>query len=409
VLALQRASQQGACMTRIAYLDCFSGISGDMLLGALAGAGLDIAELRSELAKVPLRGYGLDKADVQRAGISATKVDVVLEEAVQPHRRLPDILSLIDNSALPPADKGAASLVFQRLAEAEARVHAVEPDAVDFHEVGAVDAIVDVVGAVIGLRLLGIEQLYCSALPSGGGTVAGSHGALPVPAPATLELIARAGAPVAGTPDIDMELVTPTGAAIVTSLARFGRPAMMVEAVGYGAGARDLEGRPNVLRLWAGTALAGRAGTMLLIETNIDDMSPEVFGYVQERLFEAGAADVWFQPVQMKKNRPATVLSVLCGQEREADVVDVILSETSTLGVRVRDVARHEASREEFAFESSLGAAAVKVKRLPGRPPVASPEYEVCAQLARRHGLPLLEVYRIVQHEALDLLRHRPR
>jgi hypothetical protein len=225
-----------------------------------------------------------------------------------------------------------------------------------------------------------------------------------VPAPATLALLAQVGAPLAAGPDPDVELVTPTGAAIVAGLARFERPAMTVRAVGYGAGTRDPEGRPNVLRLWLGEALVGRTATMLLIETNIDDMNPELYGYAQDRLFEAGAADVWFAPIQMKKNRPGVLLSVLCPIERENDVVDVLLRETSTLGVRVREVARHEAERETLEFESSLGPAAVKVKRLPGRPPVVAPEYEACVRLARERDLPLAEVYRIVQAEALSQL-----
>ena len=385
-------------MTTIAYLDCFSGVSGDMLLGALVDAGVAPEALRAELTKLSLGGYHLDIAKAQRAGLAATRVSVVLEEAKQPHRRLPDILALIECSALPNDDKERGAAVFQRLAGAEARVHGTEPDAVEFHEVGAVDAIVDVLGAVAGLRLLGVERLYCSPLPAGGGTARGAHGELPVPAPATLALLADAGAPIAAAPDGDMELVTPTGAAIVTALARFERPAMAVRAVGYGAGARDPEGRPNALRLWLGEALA-RPATMLLIETNIDDMSAELFGYAQERLFAAGAADVWFMPVQMKKNRPGVLLSALCPVEREQAVVEALLRETSTLGVRVREIARHEAARETFEFESSLGPAAVKVKRLPGLTAVA-PEYEACARIARELGLPLPEVYRTVQREA---------
>lgn len=397
-------------MTRVAYLDCFSGISGDMLLGALVDAGLSAEALRAELVKLPVTGYHIDVTKTQRAGLAATKVTVALEEAASAsggHRRLPDILSLIEQSALPPEDRERGAQVFQLLARAEARVHGVEPDAVDFHEVGAVDAIVDVLGAVIGLRLLGVERLYCSALPAGGGWASGAHPSqegLPVPAPATLALLAEAGAPIAGGPDADIELVTPTGAAIVAALARFERPAMAVRAVGYGAGARDLEGQPNVLRLWLGDALEARPATMLLIETNIDDMSPELYGYAQERLFEVGAADVWFAPIQMKKNRPGVLLSVLCPIEREDAVVRVLLRETSTLGVRVREVSRHEAKRETLEFESSLGPAAVKIKRLAGGPPAVAPEYEACARLARERGLPLLEVYRIVQAEAQQRL-----
>ncbi|MCH8065494.1 MAG: nickel pincer cofactor biosynthesis protein LarC [Chloroflexi bacterium] len=396
---------------RIGYLDCPSGISGDMLLGALVDAGLSIDELRAELAKLPVEGYRLEAEKTQRAGLAATKVTVVLEEAQAsassagtPHRRLPDILSIINDSALPPEDKERSAQVFCKLAQAEARVHGVEPEAVEFHEVGAVDAIVDVVGTVIGLRLLGVEALYCSSLPVGGGWTNGEHGRLPVPAPATLALLSEVGAPLAAGPDAGMELVTPTGAALVATLAAFERPAMTVRVVGYGAGSRELEDRPNALRLWLGEALDERRTTMLLIETNIDDMSPELIGYAQERLFDAGAADVWLAPVQMKKNRPGVLLSVICSVEREDAMVEIILRETSTLGVRVRPVTRHEAEREELQFESSLGPAAVKVKRLPGRPPSVAPEYEACARIARERGLPLQEVYRIVEVEAREHL-----
>lgn len=397
-------------MTRIAYLDCFSGISGDMLLGALVDAGLSPDALRAELAKLPITGYRIEAERTQRAGLAATKVTVQLDEAASAsggHRRLPDVLEVIEQSALPPEDKERASAVFRKLADAEAAVHGVEPEAVDFHEVGAVDAIVDVTGAVAGLRLLGIDALYCSALPAGGGSVQGRHGRLPVPAPATLALLAEVGAPLAAGPDIEFELVTPTGAAIVATLARFERPAMTIDATGYGAGGRDLKDRPNVLRLWLGERLAGRTATMLLIETNIDDMNPEVYGYVQEQLFAAGAADVWMTPIQMKKNRPGVLLSALCPVEREAEITNVLLSETSTLGVRAREVTRHEAQREVFEFESSLGLAAVKVKRLPGHAPAVAPEYEACARIARERGLPLLEVYRLVQDEALRRLKDR--
>ncbi|MGB2696003.1 MAG: nickel pincer cofactor biosynthesis protein LarC [Dehalococcoidia bacterium] len=387
-------------MTRIAYLDCFSGVSGDMLLGALLDAGLAPDELRSELEKLPLTGYHLEANKTYRAGFAATHANVRLEEAAQPHRRLPDILTLIERSDLPASDKERGVAVFRRLAEAEAHVHGVDSEAVDFHEVGAVDAIVDVIGGVAGLRLLGIEALYCSPLPAGGGAVSTRHGELPVPAPATLALLALAGAPLAAGPDTEGELVTPTGAALVTTLARFERPAMTVQVVGYGAGSRDPQGRPNVLRLWLGEALETRVATMLLIETNIDDMNPELYTYAQERLFAAGAADVWFAPIQMKKNRPGVLLSVLCAIECEEAIVEVLLRETSTLGMRVREVRRHEAERETFEFESSLGPAAVKVKRLPGRTPTIAPEYEACARIARERGPSLAEVYRIVQAEA---------
>jgi uncharacterized protein (TIGR00299 family) protein len=392
-------------VTRAAYLDCFSGISGDMLLGALLDAGVPLDELRAELAKLGVSGWELRSERVMRAGIAATRAHVDLAETPQPHRKLPDITALLDASSLDARDRARAAAVFGRLAAAEARVHGIAEDEVDFHEVGALDSIVDIVGGVIGLRLLGIDALYCSPLPAGSGEVRAAHGVLPVPAPATLELIAMARAPLASSKgDRPMELVTPTGAALVTELATFERPAMRVERVAHGAGGRDPEGWPNVLRMWVGESVEPALPAMLLIETNIDDMNPEITGYVHEKLFEAGAADVWVQPIQMKKNRPAILLSVICAPEREDAIARIILRETSTLGVRVTPVRRHEAQRESFTFESSLGPAAVKVKRLPGETPRAAPEYEACRKLAETHDLPLAEVYRIVEREALDQL-----
>jgi uncharacterized protein (TIGR00299 family) protein len=263
---------------------------------------------------------------------------------------------------------------------------------------------IDVTGAVAGLRLLGVEEVCVSPLPLGHGEASGSHGSIPVPAPATVELLARAGAPVAPGEGPRGELVTPTGAAILTTLGRFERPAIRLTTVGYGAGGRDPAGRPNVLRLWLGeTDTPARA--MRLIETNIDDMTPELLGHAQGLLLAAGAADVWFSSIQMKKNRPAVMLSVLCSQALESEMVRLILRETSTLGVRSRDVLRYEAEREQIEFDSSLGRAAVKVKRLPGEEPSVAPEYEVCRGLAEAHGLTLADVYRIVSAEALEHLR----
>jgi hypothetical protein len=392
-------------MTRIAYLDCFSGISGDMLLGAMIDAGLSADELRAELAKLNVPGWTLNVEKTTRAGIAATRASVDLEEAPQPERRLPDVLALVESASLPAADTQRIASVFRRLAQAEATVHGIAPEEVHFHEVGAVDAIVDIAGGVVGLRLLGIEQLYCSPLPAGAGTARSAHGEIPVPAPATLELITMAGAPMASSAgDRAMELVTPTGAALATTLAMFERPAMRLASTGYGAGGRDPEGWPNVLRLWIGDAVEPARPAMLLVETNIDDMNPEIYGYVQELLFAAGAADVWLQSIQMKKNRPGVLVSVLCDASREDGVTGVLLRETSTLGVRVTPVSRHEAQRETIEFESSLGPAAAKVKRLPGEPPRAAPEYEACRRIAEARGLPLAEVYRTIEREALDRL-----
>jgi len=384
---------------RIAYLDCFSGVAGDMLLGAVVSAGVSLDDLRAELAKLPLATYGLTSERVTRAGIAATHV-VVRVPSEQPPRTLHDVRQIIEGSSLPAADRRQSLAVFQRLAEAEAKVHGETVESVHLHDVGAVDAIVDVVGSVAGLRLLGVERLYSSALTLGEGEVMGPHGRLPVPAPATLELVARANAPVRAPDGASWELTTPTGAAVVTTLAAFERPEMTVEVVGYGAGTRDPKERPNVLRLWIGEGAPAATCPMLLIETNIDDMTGEMLAYVQEKLITEGAADAWFTPIQMKKGRPALTLSLICSEIDEEKLARLLLRETSTLGVRVRRVHRWEADREVLEFQSSLGPAIAKVKRLPGEPPRAAPEYEACRRLAESAGLPLAEVYRIVQAEA---------
>jgi uncharacterized protein (TIGR00299 family) protein len=387
---------------RVAYLDCFSGVSGDMLLGAMLDAGLPLDDLQGALSGLPLEGWSLSAQKVKRAGIAATHAVVDVRDE-QPARTLGDILRIVADSRLPDADKERGIAVFRRLAEAEASVHGDTVDTVHLHDVGAVDAIVDVMGAVVGLGMLGAERVYCSPLPLGEGEVDGPHGRLPIPAPATLALVDGSGAVVrAGLPG---ELVTPTGAAIVTTLATFERPEMTIEAVGYGAGTRDPDVRPNVLRLWLGETSADRqTRPMLLVETNIDDMTPEMLAYVQAKLLDEGAADAWLTPVTMKKGRSAVVLSVICAEVDEQRVARFLLRETSTLGVRVRPVHRWEAERETFEFESSLGPASVKVKRLPGERPQIAPEYEACRRLAESRGVPIAEVYRIVEMEAQRLL-----
>ena len=392
-------------MPRVAYFDCFSGASGDMVLGALLDAGLSFEALRDEVEKLalPPGAFELQVNRVQRAGFAATKLDVIVTEPPR-HRSLAEVLDVVRRSTLPETDRERISGVFQALAEAEAKVHGSSVEAVELHEVGAVDALVDVTGAIAGLRLLDVQEVYVSALPLGRGETTGRHGVLPLPAPATLELIARAQAPIVDGEGPRGELVTPTGAALLTTLGRFQRPAMRIDTVGYGAGGRDPADRPNILRVWLGeTEPAGKR--LRLIETNIDDMTAELLAYTQEALMAAGAADVWFTPIQMKKSRPAVMLSVLCQEPLESQMVTLLLRETSTLGVRVRDVSRYEAERDVFEFESSLGPAAVKVKRLPGEAPRVAPEYEVCRRIAQEKSLPLAEVYRIVAAEAEQKLR----
>jgi len=390
-------------MGRLAYLDCFSGVSGDMLLGAIIDCGVSVGDLRGELAKLRLDGYNLSATRVTRSGLAATQAVVEVAGAPAP-RTLGDVLGIIDRSSLPHEDREKAARIFQRLAEAEAKVHGETVEAVHLHDVGAVDAIVDVMGTLAGLRLLDVHEVFASPLPAGAGAVDGPHGKLPVPAPATLELLSRANAPLRPADGASGELVTPTGAAILTTVARFERPAMTLERAGYGAGSREIEGRPNVLRIWLGERIERGVRQMVLIETNIDDMTGEMLGYARDTLLDAGAADVWFTSVQMKKGRPGVMLSVICSEAQEEAVARLLLRETSTLGVRVRPVHRWEAERELLEFESSLGPASVKVKRLAGEPPTIAPEYEACKRLAEATGLALAEVYRIVQAEWVSRL-----
>jgi len=371
-----------------------------MILGAILDCGLSLDLLTAELAKLPLQGYRILAQPATRGIITGTQVTVAVEDSVKQHRDLKDILDLIEKSSLSQETKRHSALIFSRLAEAESKVHRVAVHEVHFHEVGAIDAIVDIVGAVIGLELLGIEALFSSPLPMGSGTVETEHGIIPIPAPATLELVASSGAPIRPSASPDMgELVTPTGAAITTTLASFENPLFSMEHIGYGVGTREIEAIPNVLPLWIGQ-MTQEERPLLLLETNIDDMSSELYGYVMDRLFKQGALDVWFTPIQMKKNRPAVMLSVLSPPESEGQMVETILRETSTLGVRVQRMERHECEREMVPFNSSLGTVMVKVKRLQGKRIGLSPEFEDCRLLAQEHDLPLQDVYRTVTAEA---------
>lgn len=381
---------------RIAYFDCFSGASGDMILGALVDAGLDIDRLRGELAKLPLEGYRLTSERVVEHGLAGTRLRVEIETGPQPHRRLREVLSLIQASSLAPKPKERSAAVFHRLAEAEARVHGTAPEEVEFHELGAVDAIVDIVGAVVGLEMLEVTEVYSSPLPAGGGMVVTAHGQLPVPAPATLELLRSARAPLRPGPG-DAELLTPTGAAILTTLALFSpAPTLRLEAVGYGFGGRKLPW-PNALRIWLGEPVVeGLAeDTASLIETNIDDMPPELLGYAMERLLAAGAWDVYFTPIQMKKNRPAVKLSVLGPPALGRALAELVLQETTTLGVRLQRVERLKCQRWTTTVSTPFGPLPAKVKEVGGKLSVG-PEYEACRRIAQERGLPLAEVYAAV-------------
>ena len=381
----------------LAYFDCFSGISGDMTLGALVDAGLSVDLLKAELAKLPVGGYTLAAERAKSKGLQGTLVRVDLDPSIpQPHRHLADVLGIIQGSALPDYVKTTSSAVFRKLAEAEARVHGVGVEEVHFHEVGAVDAIVDVVGAVVGLAALGVEKVYASPLPTGSGTVQTAHGLLPVPAPATLELLRGAGAPLRPSP-AQTELVTPTGAAILATLAEFRQPALRLRAVGHGFGRKDLPWA-NCLRLWLGEPLAAGVDRdeISVLEANLDDTTPELLGAAMGRLFEAGALDVYFTPIQMKKNRPGVKLSVLGPPELEDALAATMLRETTTLGVRIARARRLKARRWQQEVATPWGPVRVKVKAFEGQV-TAAPEYDDCLRLASAAGVPVAEVYAVAR------------
>ena len=379
-------------MSRVVYFDCPSGASGDMILGALVDVGVSVEALRSELGKLGLAGWTLEAREVRRGAFRATKVDVAVERAGHAHRGLGDIVRLLESSRLAPAIVAGAMRIFRRLAEAEARVHGTTVDAVHFHEVGAVDAIVDVTGAVIALQLLGAGAVHVSALPVGGGVVDTAHGRMPVPGPGTAELLR--GFPVIDG-GVQAELVTPTGAAILTTLAAgAGRlPAMTIERVGYGAGTADRPELPNVLRCFVGAVAAGGATeTVAQVETTIDDMSPQLYEPLMDRLFEAGALDVFLTPVVMKRSRPGTVLTALCPPERVGDLSRVLFEESSTIGVRWSEVARARLEREMVTIPTAYGALPFKVSRLGGRVVTVTPEFAEVVRVAREKSLPVREV-----------------
>ena len=384
---------------KIAYADCFSGISGDMFLAALLDAGLPFEVLRDGIERLGLsEPVELRVEGTRKGALRATSLTVVVPHAHH-HRHLADVLGILAASRLSTSVQERTARIFGLLAEAEARVHGVAVEQVHFHEVGALDSIVDVTGAVLGLEAMGIERLYASALPYGSGNVRSDHGVLPLPAPATLELLRLARAPLAPSP-AQVELVTPTGAAILAALATFERPTMTVAGLGVGAGTRNLPW-PNVLRLIIGETPTSANAEVVQIETNIDDMNPQIFGHVMERLFAAGALDVYLTPIVMKKNRPATLLGVIARRQDEASLADLILRETTTLGLRVQHVHRYEAEREFRLVQTPYGELKLKLKMVNGRMIQASPEYEDCVRLANDSGVSLAEVYSAASQAAV--------
>lgn len=382
---------------RVLYFDCFSGISGDMVLGAFLDAGLPLAELERALGTLGVSGVSVGSERVLRAGVSATKFVVHTHHHAEhhAHRSLAEISTLIASTALSPAGRDRARSLFRRLAEAEAAIHQMSVDDVHLHEVGALDSIIDIVGAVFALEWAGADRIVCSPLNVGGGTVESAHGRLPVPAPATVRLLGDA--PIYGGA-VQKELVTPTGALIATSYAgAFGPiPLMEVERVGYGAGERDTPGVPNVLRVLIGRAADRATGDRVsVIECEIDDMNPQIFSVVMDRLSAAGALDVFYTPVQMKKNRPGTLLTVIAPPELRSELTDIVFRETTTIGLRYSDVDRECLRREIVSVDTPIGSVRFKLAWRGGRVINVAPEFEDCSRLAVEHALPVKEVQAI--------------
>jgi pyridinium-3,5-bisthiocarboxylic acid mononucleotide nickel chelatase len=401
---------------RIVYFDCSSGASGDMFLGALVDLGLPLDSLREELRKLRLGGYRLEASRVLRSGVSSTRVEVVLDADSRPHshthghgpahehahshgaakppgdhRGLREILALIDESTLTPRVKEKAGALFRRLAEAEGAIHGIDPEQVHFHEVGAVDSIVDIIGSVFGLDWLGEARFVSSPLNLGSGTVKMEHGDFPVPAPATARLVR--GVPIYG--EGEGELLTPTGALIVTSHASsYGSlPRMELRSVGCGAGARETKGRPNLLRLLVGDEALARQASVLVLEAEVDDMSPQLLGPLMERVLAAGALDVYYTAIQMKKGRPGILVSALAPPAAREAVEEVFFAETTTLGVRSQTWDRTVLDREVRPVETAYGAIGVKIGSRAGRVYNAQPEFDDCLRAAQAQGVPVKEVW----------------
>ena len=395
---------------RILYFDCIAGISGDMALGALIDAGADLEPIRKGLAGLPLEPFELDVEEVDADGLRATKVHV-RTSSLGLIRTYASIRSLLDQAEMPLNAKGMAQRIFRRLAEAEAMIHRRELEQVTFHEVGAVDSIVDIVGTALALSSLGVERVFSSAVPTGFGMMKTDHGSLPIPAPAVVELLRGAPMYSRGVP---VELVTPTGAAILASIVEgFGEmPPIRIEHVGYGAGTAQLD-FPNVLRVLIGEedreaatpATVMPVGTELVFETNVDDLSPELYGYVLERLFDAGAQDAWLTPIVMKKGRPAVTISVLASSQRQEAIRQVLFRETGTLGIRMSSVDKRMLEREWIEVTTRHGIVRVKIGLMAGKAVTVAPEFEDCAQIARDAGIPARDVFEEatrLAREALD-------
>ena len=386
---------------KIAYFDCYAGAGGDMIVAAMLDAGVDAGWLCEQIDSLGIDGLDVEIAETVRGGMRGVSFRPSVSTQ-QPHRNLADILELVGGSGISETAKKRVGSVFTALAEAEAHVHGKEVDQIHFHEVGAVDSIVDIVAACVGIEALGAEKVLCSVISVGGGTVTCQHGIMPVPAPATAELIKRGGVPIQGGP-IDKELFTPTAAAILTNFtSEFGpMPPMKIAAVGCGAGTHDAETFANLLRLTVGEAVdtgSSQTDHICLLETNIDDVSGEVVGFVVERLLEAGGLDVYTTPIFMKHNRPAVKLSVICRPQDAEMLEKIIFAEGISLGIRRQILQRNKIMREIISVDTKYGKIAVKIASVNGKIVSAKPEYSECVESAKRHDIAL----KIVQRAAID-------
>ncbi|RJR50173.1 MAG: nickel pincer cofactor biosynthesis protein LarC [Desulfobacteraceae bacterium] len=377
---------------KVAYLDCFAGISGDMLVGALIDAGLPFDLLRETLWKLPLRGYELEVRREGRSHLHGTRFLVHAAAGEHVHRGIVEIRQMIQNAELSDWVKNKSIEIFESIALVEGKIHDCPPEEIHFHEIGATDSIVDIVGSVFGVEALGISSLHASELPLGNGFVNAAHGRIPLPAPATVGLLE--GVPVRGS-DSSSETVTPTGAALVKGLVHsFGTlPPMIIQAVGYGVGSRNLPDRPNLLRIVIGRSSAEDTETVIVMEANLDDINPEWLGFLMDRLFRAGALDVVFVPVQMKKNRPGTAIQVIGRPEHKDLLTEIIFSESTTLGIRFRFGERKTLKRSPAELDSPWGRLNVKKIERPDGSSLLLPEFESCRTIAEERNIPLQEIY----------------
>jgi uncharacterized protein (TIGR00299 family) protein len=397
---------------KILYFDCFSGISGDMILGAMVDAGVNVESLKSELGKLDLEGYEIKVSKAKRSGIRGTKVDVIADEKRHIHHTsYKDIKELIERSGLSDKIKTDSLRIFKRIAEAEAKVHNTSADNVHFHEVGAVDSIVDVVGAAVCINLISPDVIISSPINTGRGMTKTEHGRLPVPPPAAAEMLKGFPSYSSDTP---FELATPTGVGIITTLSKeFSiMPMMTTSAIGYGAGSREIPDSPNLLRIMIGEsplnppfnkggAGGGDRDSITVIESNIDDMNPQFYDYVMDRLFEGGALDVFLTPIIMKKNRPATKITILSDNDKTNSLADILLSETTSFGLRIYRTERIKLEREIKTITTEYGDVKVKIGKREGRIVNTAPEYEDCKRIAKERGISIKDLYEKIKSKSL--------